>query len=110
MRIQIAARRCEVPEPVKVRAEERIRKMVRYEPHLSSAQVVFEVEGHSKRVEAVLSTGNRAEPVVARGEGETFRSALDAMLDRMSRILRRRRDQIRDRKGASAAEAASGKG
>lgn len=95
---------------MKARAEERIQKLVRYEPRLSSAQIVFEVEGHAKRVEAVLSTANRAEPVIARGEGGDFRSALDTMLDRMGRILRRRRDQITDRKGANAAEAASRKG
>lgn len=95
MRIQIAARRCEVPTPVRDRTEEQLGKLSRYEPRLSGAEVVFETEKHLKKVEAVLKV-DREEPVVAGGEGAEFRAAVDQMVDRLSRMLRRRRSQKKD--------------
>ena len=44
MRIQNAARHCEVPTPVRDRTEEQLGKLSRYEPRLSGAEVVFEIE------------------------------------------------------------------
>lgn len=104
MRVQIVARRCEVPEAVRDRAQAQVEKLVRYEPRISSAEVVFWEEKHSKQVEAILSTNSRSEPVVAQGEGDTFRAALDTAADRLAKILRRRRSQRLDRKGRNAPE------
>jgi ribosomal subunit interface protein len=95
MRVQIAARHCDIPQTVRDRTEEQLGKLSRYEPRLSGAEVVFEVEKHLKKVDAVLKV-DREEPVVAGGEGAEFREALDQMVDRLSRILRRRRKQMKD--------------
>jgi ribosomal subunit interface protein len=95
MRVQIAARQCEVPTTIRTRTEEQLGKLSRYEPRLSGAEVVFEVEKHRKKVDAVLKV-DREEPVVASGEGVEFREAVDQMVDRLSRMLRRRRKQKKD--------------
>lgn len=100
MRVQIAARHCEIPQSVRDRAEEQLEKLSRYEPRLSGAEVVFEVEKHLKKVDAVLKV-DREEPVVAGGEGEEFGQAMDQMIDRLSRMLRRRRKQAKDRQHRS---------
>ena len=104
MRVQIAARHCEIPESVRSRTEELVGKLSRYEPRLSGAEVVFQVEKHLKKVEAILSV-DREEPVVAGGEGDEFREALDQMIDRLSRILRRKRSQKKNHKRPSLSEA-----
>ena len=57
--------------------------------------MVFEVEKHLKKVDAILKV-DREEPVVAGGEGAEFREAVDQMVDRLSRMLRRRRKQKKD--------------
>jgi ribosomal subunit interface protein len=98
MRVQIAARHCEIPDKVRGRTEEQIGRLIRYEPRLSAAEIVFDTMKHTKRVEAVLSI-DRDEPVVASGEGTEFKAALDQMVDRLSRILRRRRSQVRGHHG-----------
>jgi ribosomal subunit interface protein len=103
MRVQIAARHCDIPDTVRTRTEEQLEKLSRYEPRLSGAEVVFEIEKHLKKADAVLSV-DRGEPVVAGGEGPEFRAALDQMVNRLSRILRRRRDQLRDHQGPSLSE------
>lgn len=104
MRVQIAARKCEIPESVRARTEEQMGKLGKYEPRLSGAEVVFRVEKHRKVAEAVLSV-DRGEPVVASAEGGEFREALDLMVDRLSKILRRRRSQKTEHHGPSISEA-----
>ena len=103
MRIQIAARHCEVPDSVRNRTEEQLGKLSRYDPRLSGAEVVFEVEKHLKKVDAILKV-EREEPVVAGGEGTEFREAVDQMVDRLSRMLRRRRKLRKDRQRSGAPE------
>jgi ribosomal subunit interface protein len=103
MRIQIAARHCEVPDSVRSRTEEQLGKLSRYDPRLSGAEVVFEVEKHLKKVDAILKV-EREEPVVAGGEGTEFREAVDQMVDRLSRMLRRRRKLRKDRQQSGAPE------
>ncbi len=106
MRVQIAARHCEVPDSIRQRAEEQAQRLTRYEPRLSGVEVVFEIEKHVKRVEGRLTIDGQA-PAVATGDGPEFRGALDQMLDRAGRMLRRRRDQARDHQGPKLSEAAS---
>ena len=95
MRVQIAARRCEVPDAIRHRTETQLGKLSKYEPRISGAEVTFEVEKHKKKVDAILKV-DREEPVLAGGEGAEFREAVDQMVDRLSRMLRRRRDQKKD--------------
>ena len=103
MRVQIAARHCEVPDTIRYRTEEQLGKLTKYEPRLSGAEVVFEVEKHLKKVDAILKV-DREEPVLASGEGVEFREAVDQMVDRLSKILRRRRKQMKDYHRPSSAE------
>ena len=103
MRVQIAARHCEVPDTIRDRTKEQLGKLSRYEPRLSGADVVFEVEKHLKKVDAILKV-DREEPVLASGEGVEFRGAVDQMVDRLSRILRRRRRQTKGFHRPSASE------
>jgi ribosomal subunit interface protein len=95
MRVKIAARHCEVPETIRNRTEQQLGKLSKYEPRLSGAEVTFEVEKHRKKVDAILKV-DREEPVLAGGEGAEFREAVDQMIDRLSRMLRRRRKQLKD--------------
>jgi len=95
MRVQIAARQCEIPDTVRDRTEEQLGKLSKYDPRLSGAEVVFAIEKHMKKVDAVLKV-DREEPVKASGEGMEFREAVDQMIDRLSRMLRRRRKQMKD--------------
>ena len=106
MRVQIAARHCDVPEAVKIRAEEQAARLNRYDPRLTAADIVFEVEKHTKKVEGIFSL-NRHDPVIVHGEGAEFRPALDQMLDRAARKLRRQREQHTDHQASKPSDAPS---
>lgn len=103
MRVQIAARHCDVPDSVRQRTEEQIAKLAKYDPRVAAADVVYEEEKHIKKVEVVLSV-DRSEPVVARGEGEEFRTALDKVVDRLSRMLKRQRAQANNHQAPRLSE------
>ena len=102
MRVQLSARRCEVPDAIKQRTEDRVGRLTRYDPRLSAADVVFEVEKHLHRVEAVLSIDGD-ENVVVSADGPDFRMAVDHMVDRLAKVLRRRRSQITDHQASRPA-------
>lgn len=95
MRVQVVTRHCEVPLPVRARAEERAGRLVKYDSRLTAAELIFEEERHVKRVDGILALDGR-DPIVARGEGDEFVQALDRALERLARILRRGRAQMRD--------------
>lgn len=99
MRVQITARHVEVPEDVRSRAEELIQKLERFDPELLSADLVFEEVRHLRKVEAVLSIAN-ADRMVATGESDEWLTALDELSERLGRMLRKRRDRLRNHHGA----------
>lgn len=103
MRVQIAARHCEIPDSVRERTEEQVARLTRYDPRLSAAEVVFKEEKRIRTVEVILSV-DRDEPVIAHGEAGEFREALDRVIERLARMLRRRRDRIRDHQTRGAAQ------
>ncbi len=105
MRVQTVTRHCDVPGPVLERTEARFMRMTRFDPALASAEVVFAEEKHRKRVEGILSLHGE-EPAVAKAEEDTFHAAVEAVADRLEKILRRRRSHQRDHQAPRAAEIA----
>lgn len=94
MRVQIVQRHCEVPEVVQTRGREKMGKLSRYDPRLSSAELIFDSEKRTKRVEGIISVDGD-DPVVASAEGAEFSESLDQLMDRLSKIVRRRRAQVK---------------
>lgn len=102
MRVQITARHCDVPDETRLRATSLMERLEKFEPDLQSADLVFEEGRMGCEVEGILAIA-RAEPVVARGDGRDFTAASDDLSDKLSKILRRRRSQRRDRARSSSA-------
>ena len=103
MRVQITARHCEVPDDVLERTEAQVQALEKYHPRASAADVVFMEEKLVKIAEVIVHV-HGGEPIVARGEGEEFRSALDVMIERISRRLRRQRERRTDHKAPPLGE------
>ncbi len=80
-------------------------RLPKYDPRVSSAEVIFDEEKHTRKVEAILSV-HGGPPVVAHAEEREFLNALDRVADRLSTQLRRTRDKIVDHQGPSLAKEA----
>jgi ribosomal subunit interface protein len=95
MRVQITARHCDLSDTVRERAEELSEKLTRFDPRVSGADLVFEEEKRSKKIEAILSL-DRVDRIVASAEGQEWMGMLDKLFDRLSRQVRRNRSQAVD--------------
>ena len=95
MEVSVTTRHCEVPSTMVRLASRQVRKLARYNPQISSAEVVFFEEKRHRYVEVVVRI-HKAPTVVAKGEARDFRSAVDDVVARLGRILRRQRERARD--------------
>ena len=106
MQVNITTRHCSVPERVRSEAEERVQRLHKYEPGVQDAVVEFDTDHGDKKVETrVYVAGTHS--IVAHGTGESFRSALDQSIDRITRQLKRRRERVRDHKSVPLSELTS---
>lgn len=103
MRISITERKCEVPKRVRQRTQSLVEGLSRYEERAASAEVVYSDEKHTKKVEIIVHIDGSPH-VVAKGEGEGFRAALDQAVDRTRRILREQRERRRDHQAPPLSE------
>ncbi len=103
MDIQITSRHTDLSDGLKERAEEALNKLSKYEPRLSTAEIVFVEERRSKRVEGIVRI-DRGDPIVASAEADEFRAALHQMIDRLSRQLRRGHQQHRNHQARKLSE------
>ncbi len=95
MRVLITERHCDVPSEVVDRTEAHVASLAKYSPRATAADVVYGEEGLTKRVEVIVHIDG-SEAVIAHGEGAEFRAALDQVVDRLRRMLRRQRERHRD--------------
>lgn len=100
MNVKITVRHTEVSDEVRTRTEALVSKLQKFDPRVSTAEVVFDEEKHLKSVEGILHV-DRDSPVVATGEAADFLSAVDQMVERLAKILRRRRSQVTRHRGAT---------
>src|SRR5690606_39758231 len=86
-----SARHWRVADSIRRRAEDRLRKMVRFEPRIDSADVVFEHDHGFYAVEVRAFVTGRS-TVVAHAAAADARAALDQVLSRLGTRLRRQHD------------------
>lgn len=95
MVINVSARRCTIGASVRRRAEDRLRRMIRFEPRIESVDVIFERDHGFYAVEArTFVMGGPV--VVAHAAATDPRAALDQAVSRTASQLRRRRERGRD--------------
>ncbi|MDX1646022.1 MAG: HPF/RaiA family ribosome-associated protein [Longimicrobiales bacterium] len=106
MRISITERRCDLPKRVRDRTESLVAGLSKFEERATSAEVIYADEKHTRKAEIIVHIDG-APNVVARGEGEEFRAALDRAIERARRMLKKQRDQRRDHQAPPLSETMS---
>jgi len=92
-----------VPEEVLERTEAQVQALAKYSPRASAADVVYTEEKLTKTVEIIMHIDG-GEPIVAQGEGHEFRTALDELIERVGRRLRRQRERRTNHKAPPLGE------
>lgn len=101
MDVRITGRRATVGEAFLRRAEERVRKLDRFEPRLQSVSVVVDEDRGRVSVE-VRAEVPGAPAMIGSAQGDSGRTALDAALQKLRRQLRRRRSKRLDHQAPPA--------
>jgi putative sigma-54 modulation protein len=96
MQITIKGRHWKVTPDYRDYAERRIEKLQRYFSHLISAQLTVTEEGYRHSAELRI-VGNGVD-LTGKAQDPDPRAALDAVLEKQERALKRRKEQIKDRK------------
>ncbi len=96
MQITIKGRHWKVTPDFRAYAERRIEKLQRYFSHLISAQLTVTEEGY--RHQAELRIFGNGLDVTGRAQDPDARVALDMVLEKQERALKRRKEQIKDHK------------
>lgn len=103
MNVRIATRHCSVSEQTRTQAQERVLRLQRLEPRLLNAEIEFDDDHGTKQVETrVFVSGSHS--IVAHGSGDTFDTALDQSMDRLTRQLKRRRERVREHEAPKLSE------
>jgi putative sigma-54 modulation protein len=99
MQITIKGRHWKVTPDYREYAERRIEKLQRYFSHLISAQLTVTEEGY--RHQAELRIFGNGVDLTGRAQDPDPRVALDQVLEKQERALKRRKEQIKDHKKKS---------
>lgn len=99
MRFTHSAPRCNVPDSVLQIAQEQFTRLQKFDSRLQAADLKFDIDHGLHRVEARLTVVG-SPLIIAHGSGDTFRTAIDKITDRLSRQLRRRRERRQDSRAA----------
>ncbi|MFQ5678629.1 MAG: ribosome hibernation-promoting factor, HPF/YfiA family [Gemmatimonadota bacterium] len=98
MQVIVSGRRFEVTNPLRQVVEERVRRLERFEPRLTRAEVTL-LDGKNRcEVEARVSVA-REGLMHARAEATDFRTAVDRAVDKLGRQLRRLHARRRSHRG-----------
>lgn len=88
MQTTITARHCEIPEALRERAQTVLERLGTFARRPMEATVVFDADGLDRTAELRLHVA-RGEVLIARGEGEDHRTALDRAEEKLRRQLER---------------------
>jgi ribosomal subunit interface protein len=86
MQTTITARHCDIPDALRERALAIVERLGNFAPRPIEAAVVFDAAGLSRTAELRLHVA-RGEVLIARGEGDDHRSALDRAEEKLRRQL-----------------------
>ncbi len=106
MEVRITSRHTTLPEAIRVRTEELLSRLTKYDARVSVVEVVFHEEKKFKKIEGILHI-DRSDPIVATGEGDEFGEALSQVNERLVRQLRKLHEQNKDHRAPPLTEALS---
>lgn len=105
MQFSITFRHMEVSETLKEYAREKLSKLEKYLDSVMVAEVTLTVEKFRHRAEVLITADGFK--VQAEEETEDMYSALDLLVDKVERQIKKRREKVKDRKAANSRRSAS---
>jgi len=105
MQLEITGQNVEITQALRAYVAEKTERLERHFDHLISAHFVLHLEKLMHTVEGTISVGGRTNPIHANAEAEDMYAAIDALIDKLDRQVRRHKDRVTDHRSTRPAEA-----
>jgi putative sigma-54 modulation protein len=96
--IQITTRHDSVTDGMKRYAQEKAEKLKRFFDGLTRIEITLDGGGPEQRAEVVLTVAG-GEPIAVHADAPRMNAAIDAMIDKADKRLRRYKDKLREHRG-----------
>ena len=96
MQIDISGTNVEVTQALRAYVTEKLERVERHFDNLISIHVVLRLEKIQHSAEGLLSVGGRTNPIHAEGSNEDMYAAIDTMMDKLDRQVRRHKAKVTD--------------
>ncbi len=103
MQITVTGRHFEITEPLREHIENKITKLGRYLEGITDVHVVLSVEKHRRLAEIILHQAH-GKPIRGLEEKHDMYLAVDAVIDKIERQVRRHKDKETVRKGRTGSK------
>lgn len=104
MQLSVTGHNVEITVALRSYVEKRLERLVRHSDHVIDAHCILTVEKLTQRAEATLHL--RGETVHALAEDENMYAAIDALTDKLERLVRKHKEKITDHHAAEAQKSA----
>lgn len=105
MQINITGHHIEVTPALRAYVTEKLQRIYRHFDNVISTDVILKIENHHKRVEAKVNTAGKS--LFAQESGTDMYAAIDGLIDKLDRQVRRHKDRVRGHHASAAKRAAS---
>jgi len=105
MQINITGHHIEVTPALRAYVTEKLQRIYRHFDHVISTDVILKVENHHKHAEAKVVAAGK--PLFAQESSDDMYAAIDGLVDKIDRQVRRHKDRVRGHHASAAKRAAS---
>ena len=105
MQINITGHHVEVTPALRAYVTEKLQRIYRHFDNVISTDVILKVENHNKQVEAKVNAAGKS--LFAQDSGQDMYAAIDGLIDKLDKQVRRHKDRLRSHNATPAKRAAS---
>ena len=94
MQLNLSGHHVEITDSLRTYVNEKLGKLERHFDHVTNAHVILSVEKMRQKAEATIQiTGNE---LFANAENEDMYAAIDALIDKLDRQIRKHKEKVTD--------------
>ncbi len=105
MQLEITGQNVEVTQALRAYISEKTQRIERHFDNLISAHFVLHLEKLEHTAEATITVGGRTNPIHANAMAEDMYAAIDGLIDKLDRQVRRHKDKVTDHRNTRPAQA-----
>jgi len=107
MQTNITGHHVEVTPALRAYVTEKLQRIFRHFDHVISIDVILKVENHNKFAEGKINAAGTGKPLFAQDSDDDMYAAIDGLIDKLDKQVRRHKDRIRGHHASAAKRAAS---